>query len=359
MLNMQTFARLEDEKKSVQYDIFFCANRLSANTIFLTLPALENQPVKKKPQFHPCKTSGILCILVTLILLFFSSGCTIKPAVLKIENVKQSLPVGAVFDSAMDRPISFEELVAQLHQTDIIYIGEQHTNIHHHEIQLAVIKALQEKGLCLSLGMEMFDRTYQQKLDQWVSGNWDWQTFLKQVHWYANWRYDDSLYEGILKYAREHRIPIIGLNIASHITRKIAIGGIGSLSEDERAMLPEQIDTSRKKHRAYLESIYKMHLNMKRLKGRGSFETFYEAQCAWEDGMAQAISKNMADTKMVVIVGNGHIIHKFGIPERAFKRTGASYKTIYLASVHETVKQDIADYIWVTKPAVPARRVPK
>jgi len=53
----------------------------------------------------------------------------------------------------------------------------------------------------------------------------------------------------------------------------------------------------------------------------------------------------------VVLSGNGHIVHKFGIPERAFNLTGASYRTVYLAPAGETVDLSYGDYIWVTPPA--------
>jgi hypothetical protein len=52
---------------------------------------------------------------------------------------------------------------------------------------------------------------------------------------------------------------------------------------------------------------------------------------------------------MVVLAGNGHIQFKYGIPDRAFKWTGAAFTTIYPASTGSTVEPGIADYIWVTK----------
>ena len=53
---------------------------------------------------------------------------------------------------------------------------------------------------------------------------------------------------------------------------------------------------------------------------------------------------------MVVLVGNGHIIRKFGIPDRAFDRTGACFRTLLLAPAGSKAKLSFADYIWVTPP---------
>ena len=83
--------------------------------------------------------------------------------------------------------------------------------------------------------------------------------------------------------------------------------------------------------------------------GLDNFEYFYMAQCVWEDAMAQAIAENLNADVMVVIAGNGHIQYKYGIPDRAFRRTDAPFLTIYPASVGGEVELGIADYIWVTK----------
>ena len=72
------------------------------------------------------------------------------------------------------------------------------------------------------------------------------------------------------------------------------------------------------------------------------------AQCVWDEGMAESIASNLGNKTIVVLAGNGHIQYKYGIPDRAFRRTGASFRTIYLAPVGEEVELGIADYIWVT-----------
>jgi uncharacterized iron-regulated protein len=109
-------------------------------------------------------------------------------------------------------------------------------------------------------------------------------------------------------------------------------------------LLPAKIDLSNAEHRAYLETIYNMHT----VRGRDNFDNFYAAQCAWEDGMAQAIADNLEENIMVVIAGNGHIVRKFGIPNRAYSRTNTPFRTIYLATPHSRVTLADADFIWVS-----------
>jgi uncharacterized iron-regulated protein len=67
--------------------------------------------------------------------------------------------------------------------------------------------------------------------------------------------------------------------------------------------------------------------------------------------MAESIARNMPSGIMVVLAGNGHIVHKFGIPERAFRRNSLPYRTIYLATAGKDIELAFGDYIWVTPAA--------
>ena len=255
-------------------------------------------------------------------------------------------PAGTILDSAEGVPIEFEELIARLAAVRIVYVGEQHTNPSHHAIQLRIIEALARRWDDTQVGMEMFAHTYQSRLDQWTAGQWDWPTFLKEVHWYANWKFDDTLYRDILSFVQDRRLKLAGLNIPFDLPPKIAIGGIDRLLPRDRAMLPDRIDLSNADHRAYVQNIFEMH----DFPGRGDFENFYAAQCAWEDGMAQAIAERLGGSHMVVLAGNGHIVQKFGIPDRAFARIAEPFLTVYLATPGEAPESGAADFIWVAEP---------
>jgi len=267
-----------------------------------------------------------------------------KPALLKIEGIDTPLPPDTIVDSRQGQPITFDQLIEQLARVRVVYVGERHTDPTHHQIQLRIIRALVEKGTNVRVGMEMFDHTYQPVLDLWSAGSLQWDAFLKKTHWYANWRFDDALYKDILAYIQERHLKLIGLNIPFCIPPKIAAGGLENLSKLDRAELPEHIDTTQPEHRAYVEEIFKMH----QMKGRDDFENFYAAQCAWEDGMAKAVADNLDQATMVVLVGNGHIVRKFGIPNRAFRRSKAPFRTVYLAAPQMTVSTADGDFIWLT-----------
>jgi uncharacterized iron-regulated protein len=111
----------------------------------------------------------------------------------------------------------------------------------------------------------------------------------------------------------------------------------------------KSIDLKNEKHRAYLMEVfeYGAHGVLK------DFESFYEAQCVWEDTMAENISESYKKTKesMIILSGNGHIINKFGIPERTLARVPVDMATVVLLTMEEgkqTISRQTADYIWLT-----------
>jgi len=272
------------------------------------------------------------------------AGCTVTPKKLFIKDISRAFEEGTIISATTRAPVSFDVLLTDLSSARIVFVGEKHTDPVHHEIQLKVIKELYKTNPDLAVGMEMFDYTYQGVLDQWSDGKLDQKEFLEKTHWYANWRFDFALYKDILDFIKEKKIKLVGLNIPSYIPSRIRVGGIKNLSIKDKKHLPEKIDTSNTAHRNYVESVYKLHHH----KIRKNFDYFYEAQCVWEEIMAQSISCNIKNDKMVVLSGNGHIIRKFGIPDRVFSRIKEPFRTIYPAHPGSEVKLSCADYIWVT-----------
>lgn len=287
---------------------------------------------------------GLLLFLSGLILLF-ASGCVTAPKGLQLEGSESAYPPGTIIQTATGRAVSFEEMMADLYTAPVVYVGEQHTQARQHAIQLKILKKLHARHPGLSLGMEMFDHTYQPVLNKWRKGRLTTEQFLEQTHWYANWKFDFDLYKDILLYAKEREIAVIGLNVPPHIPPKIAVGGIDNLLPGDRAHLPDSVDTGNEKHREYVQSVFKHHHQ----RGLTNFSYFYQAQCVWEDAMAEAVAKNLEDDgTLLVLAGSGHLRHHYGIPQRAYKRHPAPYRTVLPMPAGRSVKADISDYIWVS-----------
>ena len=295
-----------------------------------------------------------LIVVAASLLCLCMSACVViqklrTPAVVRIKGISAGFEVGTIARTETGQVVSFAELIADLEGVRIVYVGERHSNEAHHDVQLRILKALHEKDSTLLVGMEMFVSSDQHALDQWSAGQLDEETFLKAVRWEEKWKFAFSLYRAILGFIREESLKVVAVNVPRAIVEKVARVGLDGLLDEERDQIAQEVDTSGEEHRTYVESAFSVHESDE----ISAFESFYEAQCVWEDSMAEAISRALNNQRMVVITGNGHIAYKFGIPNRAFKRTKASFRTVMPLAVGTEVERDVADYIWVT----PAERL--
>jgi uncharacterized iron-regulated protein len=292
---------------------------------------------------------GKICVFlrrlyIGLAAISFLWGCAGKSDT--VQDTTKAVKADTIISTKTGKTITFDQLMAGLNRHQIIFVGEKHTNPAHHAIQQKIIEAVFKNTPRMRVGMEMFDRSYQEVLNLWSAGVLDEETFLRKVQWYANWRYDFALYRDILLFIKENRIKIVALNIPTYIPARIRVGGIDSLLDTDKQYLPKEIDTSNNAHRDYVKKVFEQHQFPERVK----FDDFYMAQCVWDEIMAESIAANLGDNTIVVLAGNGHIQYKYGIPDRAARRTGLSFRTLYLVPAGEEIELGIADYIWVTSP---------
>ena len=183
--------------------------------------------------------------------------------------------------------------------------------------------------------------------------------FLKEVQWETTWGIDYSFYKGILDVAKEHHLKVLGLNVPKELSRKVAQTGIDNLSPEDRSSLPE-MDLKDRDHRRYIRSFYKAH---KKGTAKG-FEYFYQAQCLWDEAMAETISDFLKSPEgegktILVFAGNGHIVFGFGIPETApSQEYPFPTRPVLLKEWRKGMDEDflfsqtsrpLADFLWITQ----------
>lgn len=240
-------------------------------------------------------------------------------------RVIEGLPENTILHVPTGVELSKPQLFDLLAGARIVYVGESHDNLRHHQIQLEILRGLADRFPGhVAVGMEMFQRPAQAALDRWSRGEMD-QTELLAV-WYENWTEDFAYYREILEFIRDRRIPLVALNVAEDTARALAAGGIEGLSPEARAALPE-IDASDPFHRRQMEAAFGAHA-----KGAG-FDAFYRTMLLWDETMAQTVAEYITspagrDKRLIVFAGGGHIAHGFGIPRRAFRRAPVPYLTV-------------------------------
>ena len=229
----------------------------------------------------------------------------------------------SVLDLKAIQPL--DSLSNKLGEHRVIFVGESHNDYGHHLNQLAVIRKTHQKwGGDLSIGLEMIQQPFQAVLDEYIAGRINERQMLRKVEWYKRWKYDFRLYRPIFDYAKTNKIQLIALNIPHEVTKRVSKEGIKGLSQKDRAFLPKILDRSNKHYEARLKSVYSMHSHGVKNNSK-AFDYFYDAQLAWDEGMAFAAAnylKKHPKSKMVVIAGSGHLINREGIPSRLDRQIG-------------------------------------
>jgi uncharacterized iron-regulated protein len=231
----------------------------------------------------------------------------------------------------------------------VIYIGETHSRYDHHLAQLRIIEALYRDNPDMAIALESFQQPFQPVLDDYIAGRIDENTMLRRSEYYQRWGFDYRLYRPILRFAREHKIPLIALNVSKELTARISKVGLAGLTPDERAQLPEQLDTSDEAYKQRLQTVFEEHQG----KTGRAFERFYEVQLAWDEGMAaQAADYLRAHPKqrLVVLAGGGHLNAAAAIPARLERRLPVDGAVVVLGSPYQNPSDPLADYYLATRP---------
>jgi len=264
----------------------------------------------------------------------------------------------AVTDAASGELISPEELVARLAGVRLLVVGESHTSMGFHEVQLRIIEGLHRSGRRVLVGLEMFPYTEQAQLDHWSPED----GFVSLARWYQNWGYHWNYYRDIFLFAREKRLPMFAVNTPREVISAVRSKGFQNLTPEEAAHIPSKVDTASEDHfelfKSYFDEAEGMHAQMTEAQWRAMFD----AQCTWDATMAQnsvrALSEHGGeDAIMVVLIGSGHAAYGLGIQRQAaqwFEGKTATVIPIPVADEKkrpvESVRASYADFVWGLPP---------
>jgi aminopeptidase N len=293
--------------------------------------------------------------LIPLFLFLLLCGChprSLLPPLVFQDNDRPLKP-GDIIDTRSGEVITAESLAERLAGVQVIYVGETHTSLEDHRIQLQILEGLYRRNPDMALALEMFPRRAQPVLDRYAAGELTEEDFLREVNWAETWGYPFQLYRPLLAFARDKGLKIIGLNAPREVVHKIARQGLVSLSQEERREIAESFLTEDPKHREVLAQEFQRH-RQEKIK---DFESFYAAQLAWDETMAETLIRFLQTlppaSQVLVMIGKGHITDRQGMPPAAWKRLPHSYKTVVPVSVDHPFRvlgPELADYLWITSP---------
>ncbi len=275
---------------------------------------------------------------------------TIQESDTGIQFILEQLPAGG--------PVSllnpFEATIDQLNEHRVIYVGENHTSMADHLLQFRIIQALHRKNPDLAIGMEMFPQTSQPMIDAYLhDAAISEQEFLRNSRYFDIWHYDWRFFRAIFNYARQHKIPIIGLNLDRNIVSQIFVDGhTDSLSAEQKTSLPEDRNLDLPGYTDRLEAVHGFHQN--HIK-KGDLAGFIQSQAMWDETMADTAAKYLIanpSTRMVILAGSQHTRKDSGMPPRVASRLPVKQASVLNIS-NENSPEDLArttDFFFLVPP---------
>lgn len=263
--------------------------------------------------------------ILIVIILFVISGCASLPEHYTALKDHTSL--------------SQNEVLKQIENDRIIFVGETHDTARDHLVQLEVIKHIHENGKKTAIAIELFPASQQVVLDKWTEGH------ISRYDFAIKYDYLWDYYGKILEYSREERIPIIGINADRALIERVSKNGPKVLSEN-----------SRQKFRfvsCEKDPDYAKQLGFGREEGYHSAQLYFlcDGQRLRDAVMAYNIASFIkgTDYTVVVITGVAHA-SKIAVPRMVQEHIDVSYKVLMPDSIRIIIKRepdiDVADYKW-------------
>ena len=280
--------------------------------------------------FDRCRfISVLLCVAA----LYMSAGCatsaqtstapTDATTSAQVEQAAKPLEPG-IYDVQTGERLRREDFYATLAERRFVAVGESHDDPWHHRVEADIVTGISrfKQGGAVVVGMEMFQRPYQEALDAYVAGDIDEETMLERAEWETRWSYSVAFYAPLWQHMRASKGALFALNARRELSKRTASVGVEGLSPSEREDLPE-MDLTNEAHRSWFMSLMGQHGGAHSGQTEG-MERFYQAQVVWDETMAETAYLAMkerppADT-MVVVAGSAHVMHGWGIPSRITRR---------------------------------------
>ena len=293
------------------------------------------------------------CHLLLALIISTVTACSSNPVSTPatghpLKHHARSAPPPAAVDATpalnLNGTFDLGSIIPALADKRVVFIGEIHNRYEHHLTQLEIIRQLHAIHPRLAIGMEAFQQPFQRYLDDYIAGKLSERELLRDSEYYQRWRFDFRHYAPILRFAREHQLPVIALNLPAELTKKAGQVGIEGLSEAQKAAIPEHIDRSDAAYEARLRDVFDQHPH----REDQSFEKFLDVQLLWDEGMAERAArylKDHPDYHLVVLAGAGHLAYGSGIPNRLQRRQPVDTAIVLNSWDGSDLHPDLADFL--------------
>lgn len=290
-----------------------------------------------------------LVLLSALALLFACAGrqrapepaaeATVAPYTVLIEGNAVAFELSdahALFvDPTTGAELGVDDVLSLRPAARVVYVGEEHDQAAHHEAQLRIARALADLGPS-GVGFEMVDWRYQHVLDAYVAGDLPARRLFDELAWDDNWGMDPAMYAELFFTVDRGDVRLLALNAPRTLSRRVYAVGLDGLDAEEREQLPAEYDLTQGDYRAFLAEALAAHMDAEADGFDAMLDRFEQAQLTWDETMASRLADALRaepSRRWVVVVGAGHVQHRWGVPSRVTRRIDVADLTVVCAAL--------------------------
>jgi uncharacterized iron-regulated protein len=141
-----------------------------------------------------------------------------------------------VFDTRTGAFTDFEVMLVDLARADVVFVGEQHTDVNTHRLEQALLEGLRRRGVRPIVSFEMFERDVQSVIARYLAGGI---TEAEMLSGARPWPRYASDYRPLLELARAEGWTVLASNVPRRLASEVAKTGpeaLERLSAGDRAL---------------------------------------------------------------------------------------------------------------------------
>jgi uncharacterized iron-regulated protein len=279
------------------------------------LPWKLSRPIQVNRNMYMPRHTLFLAALLPL------TACASRPGVGELRPAE----VGNIVESESGALVTVDSIAALASSADVLLFGEIHDDSVAHRIQLELAQSLAARGTSVILGLEMFGRDVQAILDEPGPPGMPLHDFLERSRAWANYPTD---YAPVVAVARSQGWRVIGTNLPQPQATLVARQGLPALQslplEERPHAAAENICPRDEYWNRFIaelteESDSAAHADI--VPDDPVMSRMFEAQCARDEAMAEAIAEAAADETLVYhLNGSFHSDYGLGIVPRLRRR---------------------------------------
>ncbi len=261
---------------------------------------------------------------------FLFTGCfhNTENLTFDIKNKKEQ-----IYSSKKAEKININELINEIKEYKIVFVGDHHNTIPTHNFLNEVLKELDNQKYNIHMANEWFTPKHNQLLLDYTTNKIDSLTLKEKRNWDKFTKYKWNIVEKLYETVKDSKGKLYGINLTKEQRKKISLKKIDTMTKEE-LFFYNSLDLDVYPHKNLVKPYFKHCDKMPTKSDEACENRMYRVQVAWDTYMAEQVNKLAKNILkkpkdiLIVFAGAMHIEKNLGIPLRFSRLNNTPYVTL-------------------------------